>query len=301
MRTGGLGGGAGGDAPQSPDGAWGLLFFIVPSEQDLMRNQSSRSCGVSVIVTHKKPFLFSTKAQLCISSQQRRLRQGRYFRAFSPRTSGDPRGVAALSPPLHDTLLHDSPSVGQAAAWGSLVCASAHVFAQQGDSVAAVLNVLLHSPSASPSTKDEPATCSFWLPQSNDRHQLFLFFKLLFLLRPCLNPRPPSLYFSGDESTGPPFLLGACTPPGGGLCCRRRALCRSERSGVCCPCRTELLWRGCCSSWGISSRQAMRRCLGVGFCPLRKLRRGRSQPGLSLLSLHFVFTSFCPSFFHPKH
>lgn len=54
--------GAGGDAPQSTDGARGLLSFKVPSERDLMRNQSCSSCGVSAISRHKKRRLFSARA-----------------------------------------------------------------------------------------------------------------------------------------------------------------------------------------------------------------------------------------------
>lgn len=95
--------------------------------------------------------------------------------------------MAALSRALRDALLCVSPVVpdlqrdvvAQAAACGWCVQAPTF-FVQKGDSVSVVLNVLPHSPGTSPSTENEPATCRFWLLQSNDRRQLFLFFKLYF-------------------------------------------------------------------------------------------------------------------------
>ena len=54
--------GAGGDALRGADGAQGLLSFKVLSGRDLVRNQSSSSCGVGVISRCKKRCLFSASA-----------------------------------------------------------------------------------------------------------------------------------------------------------------------------------------------------------------------------------------------
>ncbi|PKK19853.1 ring finger protein 122 [Columba livia] len=86
----------------------------------------------------------------------------------------------------HEKQAEDFMSASQRDTVAQADVSCTHGFAGEGDVVTVVLNVLPHSPSASPSAEDEPATCHFWLPGSNDRCSCSL--GLIYTSKPCTMP-----------------------------------------------------------------------------------------------------------------